>query len=198
MSHLGDNLSALVDGELSGADLDRASAHLASCDRCRGEAAALRLLKRELRALVAQSGNDDVLTGRLLAMAAFPPDPAGPGGRSADDEPGGRDTDGARVPRPRPAFRTYQEAFDRRPPRFARHRYLIWGAVSLAVVGGVGAAAFTMGGAPGASTGGRGVAPQVELFNVEHAIDSGDVPFPATVARDPTGRATKQAIPAKP
>ncbi len=39
MSHLGDRLSALVDGELDGAELDRAYAHLAGCTRCRSEAA---------------------------------------------------------------------------------------------------------------------------------------------------------------
>ena len=42
MSHLQEQLSALVDGELSGAELDRANAHLAACDQCREEAAALR------------------------------------------------------------------------------------------------------------------------------------------------------------
>ena len=33
MSHLGDLLSALIDGELSGAELDRANAHLARAAR---------------------------------------------------------------------------------------------------------------------------------------------------------------------
>jgi anti-sigma factor RsiW len=42
MSHLGDRLSALIDGELDGAERDRAYAHLASCEPCRTEAAELR------------------------------------------------------------------------------------------------------------------------------------------------------------
>ena len=41
MSHLGDQLSALVDGELDGAERDRAHAHLASCEQCRAEAATI-------------------------------------------------------------------------------------------------------------------------------------------------------------
>ena len=53
MSHLGDRLSALVDGELGAAERDRAHAHLASCEQCRAEAAELRALKRKLRGLTA-------------------------------------------------------------------------------------------------------------------------------------------------
>jgi anti-sigma factor RsiW len=139
--HLGDNLSALVDGELAGADLDRANAHLAACERCRGDAAALRALKTQLRDLAAHTDHDD-LTLRLLAMAgpsAGPPD--------GDEE-------------------------DRSP----RRRYLVWSALSLAVMGGVGAAAFSMGGGP--SGPGPDVVPQVEMFSVQHASTTGDVPFP--------------------
>lgn len=194
MTHLGDNISALIDGELAGADLDKANAHLASCDRCRGEAAALRLLKRELRALVAQASDDDALTSRLLSMGFFPSERAVPG-RAADlsGEP-----DTIRAFPPRPVFRTYHEALDSKPPHSPRRRYLVWGAVSLAVVGGLGAAAFTAGGgAPGTGTG-PGVVPQIELYNVEHAIDSGDVPFPDTPVTHATGSATKQATPRKP
>src|SRR5215469_8487929 len=87
MSHLREQISAFVDGELTGSDLDRASGHLAACGQCRAEAAALRQLKRELHALAAsepfgmardEAGHaavpaDEALTRRLLAMA-------GPGG----------------------------------------------------------------------------------------------------------------------
>lgn len=47
------------------------------------------------------------------------------------------------------------------------------------VVVGIGAAAFSMGGSPAQP--GPKVTPQLEMFSVEHAITSGDVPFP-----DPT------------
>ena len=155
MSHLGDNLSALVDGELTGTDLDRANAHLASCERCRGDAAALRALKDQLRGLAADAGHDDLML-RLLAMK----------GPVSPDETGVRAA----------PFR----------------RYLVWSALSLAVVGGVGAAAFSLGGGPpGPSGPGPDVVPQVEMFSVQHASTTGEVPYPelsqlATRAARPT------------
>ena len=81
MSHLDDLLSALVDGELDGAELDRANAHLAACPECQSEAAALRQLKNELRALgeAVTCPALDAMTLRLLALsspAAAEPVPA--------------------------------------------------------------------------------------------------------------------------
>jgi anti-sigma factor RsiW len=170
VNHLGEQISALIDGELTGADLDRASAHLAACGRCRAEAAELRQLKRDLRALFEVDG-DDALTRRLLAMA-------GPGG-----------------PVPSRRFRREQhrrerarDNRDKLPPpdrerdggmARPRGRYVLWSAISVVVVG-VGAAAFTMGGSGGTASPGPKVTvtPQLEMFSVEHAIVSGDVPFP--------------------
>src|SRR5215469_15750602 len=73
MSHLGDRLSALVDGELDGAERDRAHAHLAGCERCRAEAAELRSLKKKLRGLTDGAPAEAAMTRRLIAMT-------GPGG----------------------------------------------------------------------------------------------------------------------
>ncbi|MBV9205499.1 MAG: zf-HC2 domain-containing protein, partial [Actinobacteria bacterium] len=73
MSHLGDLLSALVDGELNGAELDRAHAHLAGCERCRTEAAELRALKKKLRTLMTKAPAEAAMTSRLIALS-------GPGG----------------------------------------------------------------------------------------------------------------------
>lgn len=167
MIHLGDNLSALVDGELSGADLDRANAHLAACERCRGDAAALRALKNQLRGLAANAGHDD-LTMRLLAMAGHP----GP----LDGEDG-----------------DYGDIAEDRSPR---RRYLVWSALSLAVVGGVGAAAFGLGGGP--SEPGPDVVPQMEMFSAQHASITGDVPFPmpSSPRPVPSPRLTRAAQPA--
>ncbi len=179
MSHLGDLLSALVDGEVSGAELDRANAHLAACGMCRVEARALRRLKHELRALAEPAGltDADEITGRLLAMPASAP--------------------GARIPRQRQGG----EAGERRPRRrravarrawagtARRGRYVLWTTLSLVLVG-VGTACFGMGG--GGSTGPK-ITPQLEVFDAQHAANSGDVPFadpaelsgrvPATAAR---------------
>jgi hypothetical protein len=59
--------------------------------------------------------------------------------------------------------------------------HLIWSAVSLVVVG-IGAAAFSMGGGTAAAPGPK-ITPPIEMFSVEHAITSGDVPIP-----DPTAQ----------
>jgi len=211
VNHLGVQISALVDGELSGAELDRANAHLAACERCRAEAAELRQLKRDLRALaiplfdllseeaggLAEVGADEALTRRLLAMA-------GPGGpvpsrrlrreqhrrdRSRSERSGsgparGRGAGGARGGGGSGRQRAAGAPYSVRPRQFRgaprRHgRYVLWSAVSLVVVG-IGAAAFGMGGGGAAEPAPR-ITPQLELFSIEHAINSGDVPFP-----DPT------------
>ena len=170
-------LSALVDGELSGAELDRANAHVAACGACRVEANALRRLKHELRSLAEVSDADDV-TRRLLALAGQVD--------QADQDPPVpvRYLDRDRR-RPSPALSARRRLLGRR-----RGRYMLWSTLSLVVVG-IGTAAFGMGGGSGAA--GPQITPQLEVFDVQHAIYSGDVPFadPAGVAtRVPVGAAT--------
>ena len=46
MSHLGQRLSALIDGELNHTQRERVLAHLAQCEPCRLEAAALPAVAR--------------------------------------------------------------------------------------------------------------------------------------------------------
>jgi hypothetical protein len=72
MSHLGQRISALIDGELSDSERDRVLAHIAGCDECRQEAVALRALKQRMHSL-GEAMVDAALTGRLMAMA-MPPD----------------------------------------------------------------------------------------------------------------------------
>ena len=72
MSHLGQRISALIDGELSDSERDRVLAHIAGCDECRQEAVALRALKQRMHTL-GEAMVDAALTGRLMAMA-MPPD----------------------------------------------------------------------------------------------------------------------------
>jgi hypothetical protein len=169
MSHLGNLLSALVDGELGGVQLDRASAHLAGCAACQAEAAQLRMLKRELRTLGDLDGADAV-TSRLLAMVSQ-------GCPGAPDAPGA--ANGLVTARP----------LERQPGRRARRRrgrYAMWSAMSLVVVG-VGAAAFGMGGTPSPNE--PQITPQLEVFDVQHAITSGDVPFADPAATRAKGSA---------
>ncbi len=169
MSHLGDRLSALVDGELTGAELDRAHAHLAGCEQCRTEAAELRALKRKLGALMAGAPAEAAMTRRLIAMTG-PGGPLPPRGRLLRIVPGRRSGPGPAPSRP----------FTPGRPGGRRRRYLVLGTVSLVV--GLGTAAFTAGGGPDAAPGPR-ITPPVEMYSVEHAITTGEVPFPGPTAQ---------------
>jgi anti-sigma factor RsiW len=193
VSHLGDLLSALVDGELSGAELDRANAHVAACGACRVEANALRRLKHELRSLAEVSDCGDI-TKRLLAMNGQDGKP-GPGipatpvsVRKLGRERGQRHRAGAA------GEGEMTGPYSVQPPRRLitrrRGRYVLWSTLSLVVVG-IGTAAFGMGGT--ASPTGPQITPQLEVYDFQHAVTSGDVPFddPADVsARVPVGAAT--------
>ena len=185
MSHLGDRLSALVDGELDGADLDRANAHLARCEQCRAEAAELRQLKRKLRDLMTRELVDGApaeaaMTSRLVALTGpGGPVPVRPGPRSRRLRvvPGRRP--GADLQPSRPGRPGHPGT--RRTWLGARHRrYLMLGTVSLVV--GLGTAAFTAGGGGDAAPGPR-ITPPVEMYSVEHAITTGEVPFPGPAAQ---------------
>ena len=177
MSHLGDRLSALVDGELDGAELDRAHAHLASCEQCRAEAADLRALKQKLRALMDGAPAEAAMTRRLIAMTG-PGGPLPPRRKLLRVVPGRRPAAGP--PQSRPGTR--------RPRSARRRRYLVLGAVSLVV--GLGTAAFTAGGGGGAAPGPK-ITPPVEMYSVEHAITTGEVPFPGPTAESaPSGPET--------
>jgi anti-sigma factor RsiW len=197
--HLGDLLSALVDGELSGAELDRANAHVASCGACRVEAHALRRLKHQLRGLAEVNDCGDI-TRRLLAMCGTDGQAAGQPGSRPDGEGqaapvparqlGRERARRGRVAAGRRAMADpYSAQPSRRLVRRRRGRYVLWSTVSLVVVG-IGAA-FGLGG-NSASTGPQ-ITPQLEVFDMQHAITSGDVPFddPADVsARVPVVAAT--------
>ena len=189
MSHLGDRLSALVDGELDGAELDRAHAHLAGCERCRTEAAELRALKQKLRELMTGAPAEAAMTRRLIAMTGpggpLPPQrrplrvvPARQSG--VGPAPSGPALSGPAPSRSAPSGPAPSARAGRRS-RPARHRrYLVLGTVSLVV--GLGAAAFTAGGGGDASPGPR-ITPPVEMYSVEHAITTGEVPFPGPTAQ---------------
>ena len=66
-----------------------------------------------------------------------------------------------------------------RPRSAGRRRYLVLGTVSLVV--SLGTAAFTVGGGGDAVPGPR-ITPPVEMYSVEHAITTGEVPFAPTSA----------------
>lgn len=166
--HLGKRLSALIDGELGDSDRERVLAHLAWCETCREEAAALRVVKQRMRALGGATAGD-ALNRRLIALAALY---------------------GGPLPRPRPSVRRYRwRAAGRRPPSRAhrRRRAWSWVAACVVVVGfGIPAAAFLAGG--GQRPQGPRVTPAVDVFMVQHAITTGEVPV----------RPVSPAVPASP
>jgi anti-sigma factor RsiW len=187
MSHLGELLSAFVDGELDGAERDRVSAHLARCEQCRAEAAALRGLKRQLRALGTEPlgpghGMAEVnLTERLLesGLLASTELAANEAKTTAERSP-------ARLIRRRRRPRKVALGPPRlggprapRPPRLAgRSRYVALGTLTLVM--GLGTASFSLGGTD--ADPGPKITPQVELYSEEHAITTGEVPFAGTPA----------------
>jgi anti-sigma factor RsiW len=168
VSHLGDQLSALVDGELNGTELDRANAHVAACGACRVEANALRRLKHDLRALAEVCDSAEV-TKRLLAMTGQ----AGQGGQAGPVSAGRLGPESGQRRRLR-TVSTHSARPSGRLINRRRGRYVLWSTVSLVLVG-IGTAAFGMGGSSGPT--GPQITPQLEVFDVQHAITSGDVPF---------------------
>jgi anti-sigma factor RsiW len=98
VTHLGQRLSALIDGELDGSERERVLLHMTRCDSCRAEVTALRLLKRRMSELgEAASGAGSGLTGRLIGLSALaslqgqdeddPAPPAAQPGRAAGGSP---------------------------------------------------------------------------------------------------------------
>jgi anti-sigma factor RsiW len=149
MRHLGERLSALIDGELSDAQRDRVLSHLARCEPCREEAAALRLIKRRMNAL-GDATAAGALNWRLIALAAS-------GEPAAGNPVPGRPGWGWRPPRARVA----------RP-------LLLAGGAAVAAAGLSLSAAFLAGGNPPPR--GPRVVPALDVFMVQHAITTGDVP----------------------
>ncbi|MGH3420788.1 MAG: hypothetical protein ACRDOD_14525, partial [Streptosporangiaceae bacterium] len=156
---------------------------------------ALRRLKHQLRALAEVSDSADI-TMRLLAMSGTNGQPDGqPGGEGHAAQVPARQLGRERARRGRVAAGRramadpYSAQPSRRLVRRRRGRYVLWSTVSLVVVG-VGTA-FGLGGSA-ASTGPQ-ITPQLEVFDLQHAVTSGDVPFddPADVsARVPVVAAT--------
>jgi hypothetical protein len=166
----------LVDGELSGAELDRANAHVAACGACRVEANALRRLKHELRALAEVNDSNDI-TRRLLAMSSQDGRPGliGPAAsvqaRQLGRERGPRRR--VRATGERSMADPYPALPSGRLPGRRRGRYVLWSTLTLVVVG-IGTA-FGVGGSSGNT--GPQITPQLEVYDMQHAITSGDVPF---------------------
>jgi anti-sigma factor RsiW len=176
MTHLGHRLSALIDGELDAMERDRVLVHLAGCEPCRGEAIALRTLKRRMNAL-GEAAADAALTRRLIGLAQ-PGGPAGSAGaglgpwpRMAESGPIGSGRGGRDV---RPAW------------------YVAFGATAVVLVG-VGTAAFLAGGGTGQP--GPRVTPAVDTYVLQHDLMSGMAPVNSARPRPHTSRSFSSHAP---
>jgi len=158
MTHLGHRLSALIDGELDAEERDRVLVHLARCESCRGEAVALRTLKRRMNAL-GEAAADAALTRRLIGLA----------------KPGGTGSASPAEPRPWPQSDPMGPGRGGREVRPAW--YVAVGATAVVVVG-VGTAAFLAGGS--AEQPGPRVTPAVDTYVLQHDLMDGVAPGPST------------------
>jgi anti-sigma factor RsiW len=169
VTHLGQRLSALIDGELDGAERDRVLVHLARCEPCRGEAVALRMLKRRMNAL-GEAAADSTLTFRLMGLAQ-PPDPAL--------------LQGAQLPASWPSLAFAAHGPGRGGYEVRPGWYVAAGSVGV-FLAGLAAAAFMAGG-PQQLPAPR-VTPAVDLYMVQHAIDNGIVPATQPSFSNPVGQ----------
>ncbi|MFD7640140.1 zf-HC2 domain-containing protein [Kitasatospora sp. NPDC059795] len=92
--HLGDRLTAFLDGELGHDARERVQAHLATCPECLAEAEGARAVKRTLSSAV-MPGPSAALMARLMAVAALPEDDSDPEGPSGAVFGGSRLTGGS-------------------------------------------------------------------------------------------------------
>jgi anti-sigma factor RsiW len=151
MNHLGQQLSALIDGELDGDERDRVLWHLVRCGWCQDEAAALRTLKRRMTALGEEAAAGAGLTGRLIGLSLG-------GGSLACPDQGG-------VWPQAPAALQFTPRSSR--PEAKSARYLLAGSFAV-FLAGLGTAAFIAGGDPQIASPAPQVTPSVGVYTMEH------------------------------
>lgn len=164
MTHLGQRLSALIDGELDGSERERVLLHMARCGSCRDEVAALRMLKRRMSDL-GEAAAGAGLTGRLMSLRDSGLSDGMPAAKSPwppPPPPGGWEFSGH-------AARPEQRA----------GRYFLTGSL-VVFLAGLGTAAFIAGGDPQAQAPSQPVTPSVDVVVVPHE--------PAKAPDSPLGR----------
>jgi anti-sigma factor RsiW len=165
MTHLGQRLSALIDGELDLDERERVLVHMARCGSCRDEVAALRMLKRRMNAL-GEAAAGAGLTGRLMSLrdaalrdSALPVEAMWPPPPSAGDW--------------QSPSASHQDKDDDSDSRAAR--FFIAGSLAVFMVG-LSTAAIVAGGGPQAQAPAPPVMPSVDVFSVAHSVGGGQVP----------------------
>lgn len=163
MSHLGDRLSAVVDGELGHGERDLVLAHLTRCDDCRQLVESERAVKARLLGL-APPPLPPTLVARLQQIPAPSLTTAPPGGAIVS-------ADATRLPPRRLRRATRRPAGRRLDSGRVRRRTASAGALVMVAL----STAFVLG---GQETGNETpVRPAVERFTIEHASVTGTVPL---------------------
>jgi Putative zinc-finger len=168
MSHLGDRIPALVDGELGHEARDRTLAHLAGCAECRAEVELERQTKALLARLNTPEPSSELMRGLLTLAEPGPPLPPSRRPFPRGDRPPTLTAPSRRRPPGAPAE-------GRRPTgrSHRRLRVITVGALSgFAIVMGT---AFVAGGQP--EEPGAPLTPPIDRYRVEHAATTGGVPF---------------------
>lgn len=197
MSHLGERVATLVDGQLGAQEAERALIHIAGCHKCRHEVEVERLTKTRLAALGCPALGGD-LVHRLLDLAGpsgpLPPrpghvpgsprpqftsmsGPAGAGPVKETSRPGGpavtRPSGRGRGSSRPPLARTITVSRVVRVGRSSRTR------VAAAMVGAVClvGAGVASGVANSSVAGQQRVVPPVDSFVLEHSVTTSSLPF---------------------
>jgi anti-sigma factor RsiW len=150
LTHLGQRLSALIDGELDGSERERVLLHMARCGSCRDEVAALRMLKRRMNEL-GEAAAGAGLTGRLMRLRE-------------SGLPDGMPMADVAWPTP-PAPRGWEFGGDGSRPEQRAGRYFLAGSL-VVFLAGLGTAAFIAGGEPQPQAPSPPVAPSVDVLVV--------------------------------
>jgi anti-sigma factor RsiW len=163
VTHLGQRLSALIDGELEGSERERVLVHMSRCDSCRDEVAALRTLKRRMSAL-GDAAAGAGLTGRLIRLSSL----AGLAETHAADAVSANSTP------PPPAWPDRPDDLPGRGQASAEQRaarYFLAGSLAI-FLAGLGTAAFIAGGEPQPQAPTPPVAPSVDVMIFPHGAGS--------------------------
>jgi len=171
--HLGQRISALVDGELGHAARDRALAHIAHCPSCRAALEEERRVKDRLTAAPAPPASPE-LTARLRALAE-PGDPLPPRERRMPLTPLVPTLPAPGRPRTGRSSRPDGRRDSTRPGSRGTTRRVRYTAAAASAAGLMLVTAFLAGAAP--QTPGTPVLPPAAEISVEHAATTSGLPL---------------------
>jgi anti-sigma factor RsiW len=180
VTHLGQRLSALIDGELEGSERDHVLLHMDGCGSCRAEAAALHALKRRINAL-GDAAAGAGLSRRLISALADMEDDNSASTVSADHGPP-------------PPWRDRPDGVSGRGHAKLEQRagrYFLAGSL-VVFLAGLGTAAVIAGGEPQPQAPTPPVAPSVDVMVFPHGTGS-DIGTVQPIAR-PSSLRTRPAL----